>query len=141
MAKSTTRDFVDQNTQRVMTGTDHAMDWMRGVAEQSLSLSKAAFEGFLTSASKTTGTIDHQASGIRERSISLAVEALANTYDFAQRVVRAREPQEFLQLQGEFLSRQMNILADQTKELGQIMVQGANSTQRAATEHMRRAAE
>jgi hypothetical protein len=124
-----------------MTGTDHAMDWMRVVAEQSLNLSKAAFEGFLTSASKTTGTIDHQATEIRERSISLATEALANTYDFAQRVVRAREPQEFLQLQGEFLGRQMNILADKTKELGQIIVQGANATQRAATEHMRKAAE
>jgi hypothetical protein len=141
MVKSTTRDFVGQNTQRVMTDTNHAMDWMRVVAEQSLNLSKAAFEGFLTSSSKTTGTIDQQASGIRDRSISLAAEALANTYDFALRVVRAREPQEFLQLQSDFLGRQLNILADQTKELGQIMVQGANATQRAATEHMRSAAE
>jgi hypothetical protein len=104
MVKSTIRDSVDQN-QRVMTETNHAMDWMRVVAEQSLNLSKAAFEGFLTSASKTTGTIDHQVSGIRERSISLAAEALANTYDFALRVVRAKEPQEFLELQGDFLGR------------------------------------
>jgi hypothetical protein len=59
----------------------------------------------------------------------------------ALRVVRAREPQEFLELQGDFLSRQLNILADQTKELGQIMVQGVNATQGAATEHMRSAAE
>jgi hypothetical protein len=140
MVKSTIRDSVDQN-QRVMTETNHAMDWMRVVAEQSLNLSKAAFEGFLTSASKTTGTIDHQVSGIRERSISLAAEALANTYDFALRVVRAKEPQEFLELQGDFLGRQLNILADQTKELGRIMVQSANATQRAATEHMRSAAE
>src|ERR1700704_371411 len=125
MVKSTIRDFVDQNTQRVITETNHAIDLMQVVAEQSLSLSKAAFEGFFTSATKTTGTIDHQSSGIRERSISLATEALANTYDFAQRVARAREPQEFLQLQGEFLSRQMSILADQTMELGQVMVQGA----------------
>jgi hypothetical protein len=140
MVKSTSRDFVGQNAQRVITGTN-GIDWMRLVAEQSLNLSKAAFEGFLTSASKTIDTIDHQASGIRERSISLAAEALANTYDFALRIVRAREPQEFLQLQGDFLGRQLNILADQTKELGQIMVQGANAAQRAATEHMRSAAE
>jgi hypothetical protein len=55
--------------------------------------------------------------------------------------VRASEPQEFLQLQGDFLGRQLNILADQTKELRQIMVQSANATQKAATEHMRGAAE
>ena len=136
MVGATTRD-----TQRVTTGTNHGMDWMRVVAEQSLNLSKAAFEGFLTSTRQTSGAIEHQASGIRERSISLAAEALGNTYDFAQRVVHAREPQEFLQLQGEFLSRQTKMLADQTKELGQIMVQGANATQRAATEQMRKAAE
>jgi hypothetical protein len=55
--------------------------------------------------------------------------------------VHTREPQEFLQRQGEFLSRQTKLLADQTKELGQIMVRGANATQRAATEQMRDAAE
>jgi hypothetical protein len=45
------------------------------------------------------------------------------------------------QLQGEFLSRQTKILADQTKEWGQILMQGANATQRAATEQIRKAAE
>jgi hypothetical protein len=141
MAKSTTRAFVDQTTQQVTTGQNHAMDWIRVVAEQSLNLSKVTFEGFLTSASRTTGTIDHQASEIRERSISLAAEALANTYDFALKAVRAGEPQQFLELQGDFLGHQLNILADQTKELGQIMIQSASATQRAATEHMRSAAE
>ena len=141
MIKSRTRDFSDQNTAQVTTGINHGMDWMRVVAEQSLNLSKAAFDGFLTSAGNTTGTLDHQTPGIRDRSISLAAEALANTYDFAQKVVRAREPSEFFQLQGEFLGRQLNILADQTKGLGQIMMQGANATQHAATEHLRSAAE
>jgi hypothetical protein len=115
-------------------------DWMRAVAELSLNVSKAALEGFLTSARKTSGTIEDQASGIRERSISFAAETLANTYDFAQQVMRARDPQKFLQLQGEFLSRQTKILANQTKELGQIMMLGANATQRAATEQMRKSA-
>ena len=136
MVEATNRD-----TQRVMTETNHEMDWMWVVAEQSLNLSKAAFEGFLTSTRQTSGAIEHQASGIRKRSISLAAEALGNTFNFAQCVVHAREPQEFLQLQGEFLTRQTKMLADETRKLGQIMLQGANATQRAATEQMRKAAE
>ena len=71
-----------RDTQRVMSGTNHETDWMRVVAEQSLNVSKAALEGFLTSARKTSGTIEHQASGIRERSISLAAESVSEHLQF-----------------------------------------------------------
>jgi len=141
MAKGqTTRDF-EQSTESAMQVQIHGMDWMRGLAEQSLKLSKAACDGYLTTARKTAESINHQASEIRERSISLASEALANTFDFANRVVRVKEPQEVLQLQSEFLSRQAQALADQTKELGQMLVQGANAATGTAVEQMRRAAE
>jgi len=142
MAKGpTTRDFAERNTDRAMQiGTD-GMDWMRAVAEQSLNLSKAAFEGYLTTARKTADSINHQASEIRERSMSLATEALSNTFDFANRVVRVKEPKEVLQIQSEFLNRQVQTLAEQGKELGQIMVQGANAASRTAVEQMRGAAE
>jgi hypothetical protein len=142
MAKApTTRNFADQSTERaVQTGTD-GMDWMRMVAEQSLNLSKAAFEGYFTTARKTAESINHQASEIRERSISLATEALSNTFDFANRVVRVKEPQDVLQIQSEFLSRQVQTLAEQGKELGQIMMQNVNAASRTAVEQMRGAAE
>jgi hypothetical protein len=48
----------------------------------------------------------------------LAEETLSNTFDFAQKLVRMREPQELAQLQSEFVSRQAQVLGDQTKELG-----------------------
>jgi hypothetical protein len=78
---------------------------------------------------------------MRERSISLATEALSSTFDFANRVVRVQKPQEVLELQSEFLSRQAQALADQAKELGQIMVQGVNAASRTTVEQMRSAAE
>jgi hypothetical protein len=142
MAKSpTTRDFVEQSTESAVQASIHGMDWMRGVAEQSLNLSKAAFEGYLTTARKTAESINHQASEIHERSISLATEALSHTFDFANMVVHVKEPQEVLRLQSEFLSRQAQTLADQAKELGQMMVQSANTASRASAEQVRRAAE
>jgi hypothetical protein len=141
MAKNpTTRDFVQQSAESTMHASIHGMDWMRGVAEQSLNLSKAAFEGYLTTARKTAESINNQASEMQERSLSLASEALSHTFDFANMVVRVKEPREVLQLQSEFLSRQAQTLADQAKELGQMMVQSATAASRSA-EPVRRAAE
>jgi hypothetical protein len=115
------------------------MNWMRTMAEQSLSLSKAAFEGYLTTARKTADSMHHQVSEIREQSISLASEALSNAFDFADRVVRVKAPQEILRLQSEFLSRQVQTLTDRTNELRQIIAQGANAA--TAAEQARSAAE
>ena len=50
--------------------------------------------------------------------MSLAAETLSNTFDFAHNIVHAREPQELLQLQSEFISRQAQAVAEQSKELG-----------------------
>jgi hypothetical protein len=142
MAKNqTTRDAAEQTTESAMQAGTSGMDLMRMAAEQSLDLSKAAFEGYLTTARKTAEGLTQQASEIHQRSISLATEALSDTFDFANRVVRVKEPQEVIQLQSEFLSRQTQALADQTRELGQILMQGANAASRTTVEHIRRAAE
>jgi hypothetical protein len=58
--------------------------------------------------------------------MSLGEQTLSNTFDFAQKLFRIREPQELAQLQSEFLSRQARVLGDQTKELGQSFMQEAN---------------
>jgi hypothetical protein len=142
MAKSpTTRDFTEQTTESAMQIGSDGMGLMRMVAEQSLKLSKVAFEGYLTAARKAAESINHQASEIGQRSILFATEALSDTFDFANRVVRIKEPHEVLQLQNEFLSRKTQALADQTRELGQILAQGANAASRTAAGQMQRAAE
>jgi hypothetical protein len=142
MAKTTTtRDFAEQATDNATLTGARGMDLMRALAEQSLNLSKAALEGYLTTARETAESINHRASEIRQRSISLASEALSDSFDFANRVVHVREPQEVLALQSEFLSRQTQALADQAKQLTQILVQGANAASGAAAEPVRRAAE
>jgi hypothetical protein len=142
MAKGpTTRDFADQSTDRAMQVGTYGMDWMRGAAEQSLKLSKTVLESYLTTVRTTSDNIHHRASEMRERSISLATDTLTNTFDFADRVVSVKEPQEVLQLQSEFVARQVQTLAEQTKELGQIMLQGAKLASKSAVEQMRGAAE
>jgi len=144
MAKNPT-DFAQQNTERAVQATNYGMNWMREIAEQNLNQSKAALEGLLIITQKAVDGIDHQASVIRERSMFLAEETLSNAFDFAQKLVRMREPHELAQLQSEFVSRQAQVLGDQTKELGQSIMQGANevakSTIQGAAESSRRRSE
>jgi hypothetical protein len=115
MARNT-MDFAQQNTERAVQATD----WMRAIAEQNLKQSKAAFEDLLTIARNAVRGVDQQAAFIRG-SMTFSEKALSNTFDFAHKLVRMKEPQEFAQIQTEFVSRQAQLLEDQTKELGQIM--------------------
>jgi hypothetical protein len=115
-------DFAQQNTEQAM----QTANWMHAIAEQNLNQSKAAFEGLLTIARNAVRGVDKQTTAICEHSLSLAEETLSNTFDFANRLVRMKEPQELAQIQTEFLSRQAQLLGDQTKELGQSIVQGAS---------------
>jgi hypothetical protein len=115
-------DFAQQHTERAMQATD----WMRAIAEQNLNQSKTAFEGFLTIARNAFRGVDQQAAAICEHSFLLAEETLSNTFDFANRLARIKEPQEFAQIQTELVTRQVQLLGDQTKELGQSIMQGAS---------------
>ena len=107
---------------------------MRAIAEQNLNQSKAAFEGLLTIARNAVRGVDQQAAAIREHSMLFAEETLSNTFDFAHKLVRMREPQEFAQIQTEFLSRQAQVLGDQTKELGERIMQGVDDAAKTALE-------
>jgi hypothetical protein len=126
MARSTL-DFAQQNT-------DRATDWMRAIAEQNLNQSKAAFDGLLTVARKAVRDVDQQTAAICEHSMTFAEETLSNTFDFAHKLMHMKEPQELAQIQSEFVSRQAQLLGDQTKELGQAIMQGAHEAAKTVRE-------
>lgn len=126
------REFTQRHTDRAMEAADYGLNWLRDMTEQNLRQSKAVFEGFLTTVQKTADTFDQQSSELRERSLSLAAEALSNSFDFARQAVRVREPQELVQLQSEFISRQAQAFAEQAKELGQTVAQSTTEAGRTA---------
>ena len=133
MAKGTT-DFAQQNTERAVQATNYGMNWMCEIAEHNLNQSRAATEGLLRNTRKAVDGIDNQASAICKSSMLFAEQTLANTFDFAHKLVRARDPQEVVQIQSEFVSRQAQVVGDQTKELGQSLVQGANDVAKTTLE-------
>ncbi|MGB9042153.1 MAG: phasin family protein [Pseudolabrys sp.] len=123
MNKDTT-EFTQQSSERAMQAANLGMDWARELAERSLNQSKVVLDGFFTATRKMAEEFENQTSAIREHSTSLTEKTLSNTFDFGHKLARLREPHEFVELQSEFISRQSQAIADQTKELGQIIRKG-----------------
>ena len=98
---------------------------MRQFEEQSIEQAKKAMDGFLTAAHKTATALETQAStaqsgakDVRDKVMSFAEQNVANSFEFAQRLVRAKDVQEVLALQQEFLQTQMQAMQIQAKDLG-----------------------
>ena len=99
---------------------------MRAFAEQSVAQARQAFAGFVEAATKAVGQMQGSAQAaqsgateIAQKSISYAEQNVAATFEFAQRLMKAKDGAEVLGLQSEFLGRQMQALSSQVQELGQ----------------------
>ena len=90
---------------------------MRQFAEQSVEQAKKAVDGFLTAAQKTATTLETQA--------NTAQANINNSFAFAQKLVRAKDIQEVMALQQEFLQQQMQALQSQATDLGATAAQAA----------------
>jgi phasin len=98
---------------------------MRQFAEQSLEQARKAVDGFLTAAQKTATTIDAQAAAaqsgakdVSQKAMSFAEQNIASSFDFAQKLVRAKDLQEMMALQQEFMQSQMKVVTEQAQHLG-----------------------
>ncbi len=101
---------------------------LRDFAERSVDQARKAFEGFVTVAQKTAGTVDGAAnearSGVKHvgsQILGYAEQNVNAAFDLAQKLVHVRDPQEALALQSEFLRAQLNALQNQARELGALI--------------------
>jgi phasin len=99
---------------------------MRAVAEKSVAQAKQAVEGFISAAQRTVSAIEGQAEAARKgakdvsgKAMVFAERNITSSFDFAQKLVRAKDVQEMLELQASYIQTQMQVLAEQAKELGQ----------------------
>ena len=107
---------------------------MRQFAEQSLEQARKAVDGFMTAAQKTVTTLETQAStaqsgakDVGQKAIGFAEQNIANSFEFAQKLVRARDIQEVMALQQEFLQSQMRAMSEQAKDLGATATKAATN--------------
>jgi hypothetical protein len=111
--------FAQQTAERAMESANFGGRWAREFAEQTLNQSKVALDGFLKASNKMAKDFESQSSTIREHTTALTEKALSNSVDFGQKCLRAKEPDELVRLQTEFMSQQAQIFSEQTRELGQ----------------------
>jgi phasin len=101
---------------------------MRDFAERSVEQARKAFEGFLSVAQRASGVAGEAANTTPSGAKSVSAHVLTYTernvnaaFDLAQKLVRAKDPQEALALQSEYLKTQLAALQEQAKELGAIV--------------------
>ena len=98
---------------------------MRQLAEQSLEQARKAVDGFITQAQKAVTTAEAQANAAQsnakdmgQKAMGFAEQNIANSFEFAQKLVRAKDIQEVMALQQEYLQSQMKAMSVQAKDLG-----------------------
>lgn len=91
---------------------------MRAFAEKSVEQAKAAFDNYMDQATKALSAAEGQAdavtSGARDvgrQALGFAEENVAAAFAFAEKLVKARDAQEIMQLQSEFAKQTMEKLA------------------------------
>jgi phasin len=97
---------------------------MRALAEKSVEQAKQAFDGFIAAARHATATAESAATNARSGAKDVAQLAMRNaerninsSFDFAQKLVRAKDSQEVLALHSDYIKQQMETLAEQANEL------------------------
>src|SRR5262249_49419111 len=99
---------------------------MRQMAQQSVDQARKAFDGFMSAAHQAATAFQGQtaagqagAKDVSRKGIAFAEQNVAASFDCANRLVQAKDPQEVLRLQAEFIRTQMETLTGQAKELGE----------------------
>ena len=67
---------------------------------------------------------------IRQRAMAFAEENVKASFEFAERLVRAKDLQEVIKLQSDYVKAQMQTLGEQAKELGEAASQSAQKAAR-----------
>ena len=101
---------------------------LRDFAERSVEQARKAFEGFLTVAQRATGVAGDATNTSQTGAKSVGAHVLAYTeqnvnaaFDLAHKLVKAKDPQEALTLQSEYMKAQLAVLQNQAKELSVII--------------------
>jgi phasin len=98
---------------------------MRDFAEKSVEQARKAIDGFMSAAQKTVDTFEGSANTVQasatdatRKTFTYAEQNIAAAFDLAQRMVRAKDMQEAMQIQAEFVRSQFEAMQTQMKEFG-----------------------
>ena len=100
---------------------------VRDMAENSVAQARRAVEQYLQVAHRTMEATDRSAQAMQagarnmsSKAIEYAEANVRGAFDFAERLVRARDAQEVMSLQQEFLRQQVDQMNEQMRALGSL---------------------
>ena len=105
---------------------------LRDFAQKSVEQARKAFEGFVSVAQKTNDAVESASANMRanaktvsSQTLSYAEQNINAAFDFAHKLVQAKDPQEAFALQSEYMKSQLANLQSQAKEIGAIIQSSA----------------
>jgi phasin len=117
---------------RVMADRFEVAPEMRAFAEKSVDQARQAVDGFMSAVHRAMGTFEVQAESARqgakhvgETAMGFAEQNIASAFDFTQKLMRAKDMQEVLALHADYIKTQLQVLAEQARELGESAARAA----------------
>lgn len=108
---------------------------MRAFAEKSVEQAKQAVDGFISAAHRAFDEFEGHAETARKgakdvtaKAMAFAEQNIANSFEFAQQLLRAKDLQDVLKLQADYARRQMQAFNEQARELGESATKAAKDT-------------
>jgi phasin len=99
---------------------------MRALAEKSVQQARTAFDTFIAAAQNAVSAAESQATSARDGAWEMSQLAMrfaernvASSFDYAQKLARARDAQEVMGLHADYTKSQIAALSEQAKELSQ----------------------
>ena len=99
----------------------------REAGEQAVNLAKTAMENYLQFFQNSMAATPWAGTDLTKTMAGYAQQNLSATFDFAQRMTKAKDLHEVMALQTAFFQKQLQTLTDQAKELGEIATKSAGA--------------
>jgi phasin len=100
-------------------------DEIRDLTSKSVEEARKAFDAFIEAANKATAQVEGTATALQTSAKEASAKALSFTqanvkaaFDHAQKLIQAKDPQEILAHQSEFVKKQLAAIEEHAKELG-----------------------
>src|SRR4029079_16597892 len=97
---------------------------MRVLAEKSVEQAKQAFDVFISAAQHAVSTAENQAASaqagakeVGELAMGFAERNIASSFEFARKLLQAKDPKDIMALHTEYVNSQIAVLTEQGKEL------------------------
>ena len=113
-------------------------DAMRDFADQSVSQARKAFDTFMSNAQLAVGKMEGNASSVQAMGADMqkdvmgfAEDQVASAFDLAQKMVRAKDAQELLELQATYMRKQVDAITRQARGMSEKVAAAAQDASKA----------